>query len=212
MSPPLRPSPADLVLPAAGLRGGCLKADLLRSPLGSHFRVHAAAAGSKEPTRSLECACGLPFAPSGWWRGYVFTQESTNDRHERTDLVHHNDLLLPSVSGCISHGQSRFVRTSGWFCHWPFQGQRSKSSTPYIFFVRNFEVKKLVFHSPVSSWDIALIPPGPQPRSVFPLISENHSTIVTHTHTHTHTHTVHPATRSPCPLPGPTFEASFLTI
>lgn len=95
------------------LQCGCLKADLLRSPLGSHFRVHAAAAGSKEPTRSIECACGLPFAPSGWWRGYVFTQESTNDRHERTVLVHHNDLLLPSVSGCISHGQSRFVRTSG---------------------------------------------------------------------------------------------------
>lgn len=95
------------------LQGGCLKADLLRSQLGSHFRVQAAAAGSKEPPRSIERACGLPSAPSGWWSGYVFTQESTNDLHERTVLVHHNDLLLPSVSGCISHGQSRFVRTSG---------------------------------------------------------------------------------------------------
>ena len=92
------------------LQGGCLKADLLRSQLGSHFRVQAAAAGSKEPPRSIERACGLPSAPSGWWSGYVFTQESTNDLHERTVLVHHNDLLLPSVSGCISHGQSRFVR------------------------------------------------------------------------------------------------------
>lgn len=94
------------------LQGGCLKADLLRSQLGSNFRVQAAVAGSKEPPKSIEHAHGLPSAPSGCWRGY-FTQESTSDLRERTVLVHRNDLLLPSVSGCISHGQYRFVRTSG---------------------------------------------------------------------------------------------------